>query len=204
MADEERRSAARQARERLARWLDSPQPDGALDALADLALLRRALEVAELSAVQAARAAGRSWAEIATMLGVTRQSAWEKWRDLDEGRRNDPPDPAEAAVVSAAAALARRRGRVRVPDVLGLDWRGANAVLGAAGLVAVAAESDPPPEDTVTLQSPEAGAKVAAGSAIRLWFGRDGGRGVREPRRPQPDPREARAMRDEFSDDTVG
>ena len=30
---------------------------------------------------------GKSWAEIATHLGVTRQSAWERWRDLDDSPR---------------------------------------------------------------------------------------------------------------------
>jgi hypothetical protein len=40
--------------------------------------------VAELVAVRTARRHGKSWREIATKLGVTRQSAWERWRDLDD------------------------------------------------------------------------------------------------------------------------
>jgi hypothetical protein len=39
---------------------------------------------------------------------------------------------------------------------------------------------------------------------VTLWIERGGGSGVREPRRPKPDPRAARAMRDEVSDEAVG
>ena len=58
---------------------------------------------------------------------------------------------------------------------------------------------------TVTDQSPEAGAKVPAGSPVRVWLERGGGSaGVREPRRPKPAPRAAREMRDEPSDRAAG
>lgn len=40
----------------------------------------------ELRTVQAARTTGLSWTEIATALGVTRQSAWERWHEVDEPR----------------------------------------------------------------------------------------------------------------------
>ena len=46
--------------------------------------MRRLLDQAELAAVRAARGRAKTWAEIATRLGVTRQSAWERWRDLDD------------------------------------------------------------------------------------------------------------------------
>ncbi|WP_458114598.1 helix-turn-helix domain-containing protein [Arthrobacter sp. R1-13] len=36
-----------------------------------------------------ARKAGLSWTEIATALGVTRQSAWERWRELDKTLERD-------------------------------------------------------------------------------------------------------------------
>jgi hypothetical protein len=39
---------------------------------------------------------------------------------------------------------------------------------------------------------------------VRLWTERGGGSGVREPRRPKPAPRAARAMLDETSDEAVG
>ena len=58
--------------------------DQAMHALADVAEVRRALDQAELSAVRTARRHARSWTEIATMLAITRQSAWERWRDLDD------------------------------------------------------------------------------------------------------------------------
>jgi biotin operon repressor len=44
-------------------------------------MIRGLLETAELHSVSKARSEGHSWNEIATALGVSRQSAWEKWRD---------------------------------------------------------------------------------------------------------------------------
>jgi len=44
-------------------------------------MIRALLETAELHAVSKARSEEHSWNEIATALGVSRQSAWEKWRD---------------------------------------------------------------------------------------------------------------------------
>jgi len=56
----------------------------AMRALADVRLVKGLIEQAELGAVRGARKSGTSWAEIATMLGISRQAAWEKWHDLDE------------------------------------------------------------------------------------------------------------------------
>jgi hypothetical protein len=64
-----------EAWERLARRLGSGEE--ALGALSDIGLVRRQLDQAELEAVRAARRDRKSWAEIATRLGVSRQSAWE-------------------------------------------------------------------------------------------------------------------------------
>jgi PASTA domain/Homeodomain-like domain len=218
----------RLAWERLADWYasrrsdrpagqPSPSPEGvgegALSALADIGLARRLLDQAELAAVQAARRGGKSWAEIATALGVTRQSAWERWRDLD-----GPPEPAVAPgdagpagaglaggsipadIASWAARRMRRQSSVAVPSVVGLTWNAANAALTAKGLSATSADPDLPLPGTpdgsmfvVTDQSPEAGARLPAGWAVRLWLDRGGGAGVREPRRPAPGPRTGRA-----------
>jgi hypothetical protein len=60
--------------------------DDGLASLSDIGVVRRMLDRAELAAVRAARLRGKSWAEIATHLGVTRQSAWERWRDVDDPR----------------------------------------------------------------------------------------------------------------------
>jgi hypothetical protein len=57
--------------------------DAALKALSDVHLVRGLLDRAELVAVTTARRHGKSWTEIATMLDMTRQSAWERWRDVD-------------------------------------------------------------------------------------------------------------------------
>jgi hypothetical protein len=224
----------RRAWERLTGWhRDAPSAhpddgDQALKALADVGLLRHLLDQAELVAVRTARRHRKSWAEIATMLGVTRQSAWERWRDLDEepmgGGSSDRalPDAAaelvervtvkESAEVSLQAARERRRGSSTVvPNVIGRSWEDARTALRERGLVAVGPDPDGPPlvagqpQATVTDQSPESGAKVPAGSAVTLWVERGGGSaGVREPRRPKPAPKSARAMRDEESNEAVG
>lgn len=227
----------RRAWERLNGWhQDEPSarpghPDdghGALAALADIGLVRRLLEQAELGAVRTARSHGKSWAEIATRLGVTRQSAWERWRDLDEAAspqieaaRPEVESPGEgarqveaeaaAAVVKQAARERRRRSSTVVPNVVGLTWGRAREVLYGKGLVAVGSDPDaaPPtalgwPGAVVTDQSPESGAKVPTGSSVTLWVERGGGSGVREPRRPRPTPRAARGMVDETSDEAVG
>jgi hypothetical protein len=45
---------------------------------------------------------------------------------------------------------------------------------------------------------------AAPGSSVRLWIDRQGGSGVREPRRPKPDPKTGRKMLDEVTDEAVG
>jgi hypothetical protein len=111
----------RRAWERLDGWhLDGRTPraghpddgEGALAALADVGFVRHLLDQAELVAVRTARRHGKSWAEIAVKLGVTRQSAWERWRDLDETTGSASPEGApaidgvlEAAVEGVVAAM---------------------------------------------------------------------------------------------------
>ncbi|HWG63247.1 MAG TPA: PASTA domain-containing protein [Streptosporangiaceae bacterium] len=233
----------REAWERLTGWHQkSPSAtpgrtgdeDGALTALADIGLVRRLLDQAELVGVRTARAHRKSWAEIATMLGVTRQSAWERWRDLDEPE-NVPlvpgPSPEVRLEVEAAEAAERsaemppepgppprglrppdaegwrRRSSIMVPDVIGMPLDDAQQVLHSKTLVAVGMGPDPDgppltsldwPGAVVTDQSPESGAMVPAGTSVTLWVRRGGGSaGVREPRRPDPDPKGARETRDE-------
>jgi hypothetical protein len=212
---------ARKAWARLSDWDDASgtRRDGdPLEALCDIGMLRRLLDEAELSAVRVARRQKRSWAEIATMLGVTRQSAWERWRDLDESVEEASDDvaaaaetPAQArAVASAASELTdwakrrRRKATVVVPRVVGLRAAGACGLLEEHGLVPVGLDPDGFrydkqgwPDRVVTSQTPESGAKVAPGTSVRLWLERGGGAGVREPRRPSPSPRSGREMRPE-------
>jgi hypothetical protein len=82
---------------------------------------------------------------------------------------------------------------VKVPDVVGLSHVEAQAVLLGSGLIAIGPDPEAAPAlgGTVTDQSPEAGAKVPHGSVVTLWVDRGGGSGVREPRRPGPDPKHA-------------
>jgi transposase-like protein len=198
----------------------------ALDGLSDVSRLRQLLDRAELAAVRAARRQGHSWAEIATRLGVTRQSAWERWRDLDEGAEHSGPKAAvggagavelaqagaAAELISAAAGRRRRRSNVTVPDVVGLSFDDARSILTGHGLVAVGPDPDGPPltaagwpGGVVTDQSPESGARVPEGSHVTLWLGHGGGSaGVREPRRPVPGPKGLRVARTEPTDESVG
>lgn len=232
---------ARRAWARLNAWHRGPPTTGpgeaddavaALSALADVGVVRRLLDQAEFLAVRTARRHGRSWAEIATTLGVSRQSAWERWRDVDDDR--SAPEAVEPAargseraadqalahspgasaeqvlsegLLEAAVHELRRSSTVRVPDVVGLTWDAARETLFSAGLVAVGADPDAPPwrpEATVTDQSPEAGAKVPPGTRIMLRVDRGGGSGVREPRRPKPSPRSAREARPVPAEEALG
>jgi hypothetical protein len=204
--------------------------DGALAALADVGFVRHLLDQAELVAVRTARRHGKAWAEIATKLGVTRQSAWERWRELDDAPNATSTEGAMAGAVEAVVAgmvddvsatpaevlertarELRRRSNVRVPNVLGMTWDDARVALMKVSLMAVGPDPDAAPMGTVDWpdakvvdQSPESGAKVPAGTPVTLWVMRGGGSaGVREPRRPLPGPQSAREMRYE-RDEAVG
>jgi hypothetical protein len=209
---------ARQAWRRLVASGKRPgEDDDGLASLSDIGVVRRMLDQAELSAVRTARLHGRSWAEIATHLGVTRQSAWERWRDLDDSPRGEPPLSSESTALNDAAAHLlemgagerRRASKVLVPNVVGLEWIEARDVLAGKGLVAINAHPDTPTDLgsqgwVVTDQSPESGAMVRAGSVVRLSIRGDGDAGVREPRRPRPTPRSAREMLPEPRDQAIG
>jgi hypothetical protein len=52
---------------------------GDIDAIADMATVRRELDDAIHHAVTGLRGKGYSWAEIAARLGVTRQAAQQRW-----------------------------------------------------------------------------------------------------------------------------
>lgn len=218
-----------QAWKRLAGWVQGParrSGEDALVALTDLGHVRRLLDQAEFEAVRAARRERRSWSEIAVRLGVTRQSAWERWRDVDEAPESAPAlamalEESERALsgtagevtseVSGRAGRERRRAQVKVPDVIGRTWDDARGVLLSKGLQAAGPDPDGPPLTaqawpgaTVRDQLPESGAKVPPGTTVRLWLNRgDGGAGVREPRRPLPDPKTADKKRDEITEETV-
>jgi hypothetical protein len=190
----ERWKDASRAWKRLGAWFDDKvagagsrdrEPD-ALEALGDVGHVRRLLDEVELRAVRSARTRGRSWAEIATHLGVTRQAAWEKWKDLDESA------PAAAVEIDRDIARMRRGKTVVVPNVTGLALDAARARLLDRGLRAVGTDDAPlgalsRAGAVVTDQSPESGASVPPGSPVMLWLDSGEG-GVREPRTPLPDP----------------
>lgn len=186
-----------------------------LDALSDVGSIRRLLDQAELLAVRNARRHGKSWSEIAIRLGMTRQSAWERWRDVDEpgppGVAEDEPPLQE--LIDENARKLRRRSMVRVPRVIGMSVDDAERTLANAGLAAGSWDPDGRPlavvawpNGVVTAQAPEHGARVPRGTVVKLWVERDGGgnAGVREPRRPKPSPRSGREVLPEPVDDAVG
>jgi hypothetical protein len=148
--------------------------DAALAALTDVGAVHRILDQFELIAVRTARRHGKSWAEIATRLGVTRQSAWERWRDLDNpetptggGSRRDAAIRAATAGATAelvsgaalgfdspsstrarAARELRRSSSILVPNVIGMTWADARRVLAEKGLIAIEPGASRPPAAT--------------------------------------------------------
>ena len=52
---------------------------GDIDAIADMTRLADDLDQAFRQAITGLRSCGYSWADIGTRLGITRQSAWERW-----------------------------------------------------------------------------------------------------------------------------
>ena len=206
---------------RLGPWLPDGEPpndgDAALRALADVAEARRSLEQAELLAVRVARRHRKSWTEIATMLTISRQAAWERWRELDpQPDSTIQPDDRNRITEAVATELVGRAGRrrlVKVPDLVGLNLADALAILTRSGLEAVSATPDISLQESqedlrpiiVVRQYPDPDARIYTASTVKLWLERgDGEAGVREPRRPTPPPRAARAQRDEFTEEAVG
>ena len=51
--------------------------------------IRTKCDQTEFETVREARKAGLSWTEVAGALGVTRQSAWERWHELDATFQRD-------------------------------------------------------------------------------------------------------------------
>jgi hypothetical protein len=64
-------------------WTDEQWRQELLTTLSSIQQVRRKCDKTEIATVQTARKAGLSWTEIAGALGVTRQSAWERWHELD-------------------------------------------------------------------------------------------------------------------------
>ena len=62
--------------------VDSDEPSGPIDELASVREAKQALSRREEVAVRRARHAGLSWAEIGTLLGVTRQTIHRKYRKV--------------------------------------------------------------------------------------------------------------------------
>ncbi|MBL7492416.1 PASTA domain-containing protein [Frankia sp. AgB1.9] len=182
-------------RDRRGRAADADLGNAALDALSDVGTLRRLLDQAELTAVRTARGQRRSWAEIATRLGVTRQSAWERWRDLDEDLPEwtpPPDDDVETALLNdAARAEIARRARELAEQSLRDD--AAEAFGGPRPLPSGAAGEDPSGPatkrrgrryrtstvpDVVTLPIDEARRKLAESGFVGVAVGLGDGPGA--------------------------
>jgi hypothetical protein len=61
----------------------SPEKHEVLRTLNAIREVRAKVDRSELVTVQTARQLGITWTEIATALGVTRQAAWERLREMD-------------------------------------------------------------------------------------------------------------------------
>ncbi len=90
---------------------------GALDALGEVELGIRTLEVRRIALIGAAQQHGASWEEIGAALGVSRQAAWEKYRNqvraVLEVSAARASHSEEAILASAADVLKEVRGRRR-------------------------------------------------------------------------------------------
>lgn len=64
----------------------------AAKALSDVGFVRQLPDELEARLVRTAREGGVSWSEIAAPLGITRQTAWERRRDLDGSGANGTTD----------------------------------------------------------------------------------------------------------------
>ncbi|TQC42493.1 PASTA domain-containing protein [Rhodococcus sp. WS4] len=92
----------------------------------------------------------------------------------------------------------RHRDFITVPNVIGMSPLQAKREANHAGLWLRGPEADAGPigeselsTGVITAQAPEAGSLVHPVSALAVWIARDddGGGGMREPRRPLPDPK---------------
>jgi transcriptional regulator len=85
--------------------------------LSDIRERRDLLDAMRTEAVADARRAGCSWAEIATVLGVTRQSAWALFADdmraIEKNRQDADLSEDEAVAIAIAATREARRRRSR-------------------------------------------------------------------------------------------
>jgi hypothetical protein len=103
--------------------LDDVPPDDALTPLAVVAVVRSLARVVEdgmREAVQAARQAGRTWAELGDLLGTTRQAAFQRF-----GRPLDPRTGAPMADAILPGAAGRAAGLIA--DVAEQRWEQARA-----------------------------------------------------------------------------
>ena len=103
--------------DRMTTGSDDDHGVAALNALIDLRDQRDQLDRSEIDAVRAARRAGRTWAEIAAVYKITRQSAWERWRHLEESSGDEVHGPVDRNVIEAAVRAEMRRSKASlVPD----------------------------------------------------------------------------------------
>ena len=63
--------------------IQDAHPD-ALEILAKASMYERYFQAVQRHAVEVLRSEGKSWQEIADAVGVTKQSAWKKWRTPEE------------------------------------------------------------------------------------------------------------------------
>ncbi len=69
-----------------AEWLGSIRQEHRIEAVRQAAAASRTAERSLSEAVKSVRARGHSWAEIGEAVGISRQSAHERWRELAAGQ----------------------------------------------------------------------------------------------------------------------
>jgi hypothetical protein len=171
------------------RAAESADPGEALRAVAEL---RAQLESLELDNVERAVDEGRSWAEIADSLGVSRQAAHKRYAKrlrLRRSRRNGraarrngrpPGSPAERIVVTAQARRAVRAAQIAAPALGHSEADGAHLLLGlladtdgaaARALAGIGVDFDAVRDHVATLDLPKArldGRKLTASVAGQI------------------------------------
>ncbi len=170
--------------------------------------VRRVLNPISTRVTMLVQGAGTRRAFRARPRAVQGGSAGYGWAPATAPRTGSRPVSARTSAVPVAAG----RGEVVVPNVVGLPWDDARAMLHRIGLVAVGPDPDGPPlaawgwpDGIVVDQRPDVGAVVPMRSPVTVWIERGpGSAGVREPRRPKPAPRATSGMIDEQRDEAVG
>lgn len=125
---------------------------------------------------------------------------------LSSGHGSQPRPGRRAARGVDASEREAGVGNALVPNVIGVSYDDACVMLARLGLGAREPEGTATSLSGVVVnQYPDSGAVVPEGTVVTLWVHRGpGSAGVREPRRPRPDPSQQRGLLDERTGRAIG